>query len=343
MQFPRLAALAVLAAALACHPTPKPTPPATDSTAIPADSTSADTGLADTTDAAAPAPEPEVTPADTLPAPRDARRAVLPLTGLPLGLSGYPMDKWGRLPFTGGNITSAPEYMGAVLRRAREAGYRVTLVVPRRFLTKNHAQKGLWSESDVQRTNSLIASKVTNDTLKKYAALGILTGMIEGDDMDDPGSWGGQKVTPAQIEAAYCDMRSKLPSPALILRVIPAWALQRPSMSRCIDAFVVQYRTKFGDQAAYYAKADADAAKLPYKPRLIKGLNFSDCSVVGGPTCTADQLARFGEKAIDEQNSCSANFWNYQGDWNAGGRGPVWDRLSLRARARTNVPSCKRA
>lgn len=334
----RLLVLAVLVALTACrerHPAPPVVQPPADST-----DAAADFDVMDTTA--------ELTADDTIVSSTstrmrgfaEMRSATTTLPGLALGLSGWDLDQWSAGPMTGTNLTSTPKYLPTVTRLASETQIRFAPVVPRRLMTVNGETRGRWS---LEKSKAAINQYVPIlPTLLESQRTGHFMYLIILDDMDCADCWGGAVITPEQAEQIYAYAKQKLPGLTFGIRVIPEYVTRRPSLSKYVDVAVAQYLLKRGNVTAFYDRAKADAASLPYPMRLAEGINFSDFPKVGERTATADELRTYLGIAIDRPENCFANSWYASTDWKSDGRDAVWDTLAAKARARTDVPRCAR-
>jgi len=261
-----------------------------------------------------------------------------PDPGLAAGMSAWPRELYCSGATSAAMQPLAPSDVVGRLQLAARCGMRLVIVPPRRYLTENGTNPGIFSVDSARRLMDRYAQVLPPDTLRKYG--GVILGFNLADDYGCADCWGGRKIRPAEI-AEWADYaRARLPGVALGVRVEPSWVAAYPALAPRLDYAWAQYHTKKGDAKAYYDAAAATAQQLGLK--VVMGVNVEDCSGVGTPACSAEELTRFGTLAVLHPGSCGFLNWRYEeARWTDPAVRAAWDGLVALARERKAV-GCSR-
>jgi hypothetical protein len=181
------------------------------------------------------------------------------------GLSGWPADYYCSGPTTGALQTVEPRALMARVQLAARCGVRLVLVPPRRMLTVDGRNPGVFSVDSARRLTDQYAQALPPDSIRKYRD--VILGLNLADDYGCAACWGGQPVRQSEI-AEWADYaRARLPGLALGVRVEPQWVASYPTLASRIDYAWAQYHTRKGEAKTYFDAAAATANKLGHRLR----------------------------------------------------------------------------
>ena len=260
-------------------------------------------------------------------------------TGIPAGPTNWPTDKLGTGNVTGNYINVPPEYMVSTLKNHCAKGVVLFAAWPRRFMTTNGQNVGIFSVSLANALADRYASYFTQSVAEQYAA--CFGGFVYMDDMACPACWGGQKVTAAQVADVAAHTKQKMPWAILGLRAEPTWIAQSATLARNLDFGWAQYVTWKGGVSTYYNREFAKARLLGIK--LAASVNIFHCHGNDSPPCTAAEWRTYGSAALSQSENCAFVNWRYDATWwNRSDIRAVWTDLSRMAQTHV-ARSCKRS
>lgn len=315
---------------LGCRPKPCP-PPNGGTDSLPPDSTGADsqvtylpipdTGYFVVTGTDTVGSGGEVTDAqlDSILNAPPIRRAARAFTGLRYGYSNWPTSMWGDQPMSCMLQQVTPDNALKLVQAFAKAGMCVFLVPSRSLITTTGRPQSPLSLDRAKETTLGIFKKLPRDTTRKYVGNGTIKGLNLADDYGSRDQWGGTIVTQQQILAwaQYAQGLWQRDMP-LGVRVEPYWVKgysDYAKLAASLDYAWAQYRSGKGPLDAYWKK-NVDLAKA-LDLKLVMGVNIHECTVVGGPPCTAAQLWEFASSAIKHPYNCTYTGWKWdQDDWN---------------------------
>ncbi len=250
------------------------------------------------------------------------------------GLSGWPADYYCSGPTTGALQTVEPRALMARVQLAARCGVRVVLVPPRRLLTVDGRNPGVFSVDSARRLTDQYAQALPPDSIRKYHD--VILGLNLADDYGCLDCWGGRAVRQSEI-AEWADyVRTRLPGLPLGVRVEPQWVASYPTLAPKLDYAWAQYHTRKGEAKAYFDTAAATADKLGLE--LVMGVNVENCYGPDTDACSAADLQRFGTLAVMHPASCGFISWKYEpARWEDPAVRAVWDGLFALARERKGV------
>jgi hypothetical protein len=250
------------------------------------------------------------------------------------GLIDWPADSYCSGPTTGVLLTVAPRVLMAKVQLAARCGVRLVLVPPRRMLTVDGQNPGVFSVDSARRLTDQYAEVLPPDSIRKYRD--VILGLNLADDYSCTECWGGRAIQQSEI-AEWADYaRTRLPGLPLGVRVEPKWVARYPALAPRIDYAWAQYHTRKGEPKAYYDNAAATAEKLGLE--LVMGVNVENCYGPDSDPCSAADLQRFGTLAVTHPASCGFINWKYQPvRWEDPAVRAVWEGLFALAQERKGV------
>jgi hypothetical protein len=258
--------------------------------------------------------------------------------GLAAGMSTWPSSRYCDGPATASMQPLAPREVLETLELASKCGFRLVIVPPRRFLTTSGRVKGGFSLDNAKHLMDLYAAQLPPDTLRKYRD--NIIGFNLGDDYGSREAWGGDRITQAQVADWATYARTKLPGVALGVRVTPDWVEQFPPLAPLIDYAWAQYHGGKGDAEEYYDKAARIADRLGL--RLIMGVNVERCYGANSSPCSASDLVRYGNLAVNHSATCAFLNWKYdEATWDEPDVRAAWGKLLAVARGK-KAQDCRR-
>lgn len=254
------------------------------------------------------------------PAPtrRTANLRVASVKGRPLGPTLYLPDDWCDGFVTGTIVSGQPDRIPATLKKARVCNMRISLTIPRTYMTANGQPTGDFSPSRAKSAVDQIAAALNKvpttdrDFLIYFSVL---------DDMACTQCWGGHEVTKEETRAHSRYARSKFPSwVAVGLRATPSWMVGWTDWG--VDVAAIQWHKRKGPKnldgvpkLKAYIQAESLAATRVGLRRLMYSVNVHDCGGPSTPPCTPDELREFGKVLIDADldRNCAFLGWRYDG------------------------------
>lgn len=257
-----------------------------------------------------------------------------PATVFAAGLIDWPADSYCSGPTTGVLLTVEPRVLVSKVQLAARCGVRLVLVPPRRMLTVDGQNPGIFSVDSARRLTDRYAEALPPDSIRKYRD--VILGLNLADDYGCADCWGGRAIRQSEI-AEWADYaRTRLPGLALGVRVEPKWVASYPELAPKLDYAWAQYHTRKGEPQAYYDNAAATAEKLGLE--LVMGVNVENCYGPNTDPCSAADLQRFGTLAVTHPASCGFINWKYKpARWEDPAVREVWDELFALARRRKGV------